>query len=250
VAAVCTLLDITEREQREKEVRRLNETLERTVREIESFSHTASHDLKAPLRAMVGFSEALLLEHGQALNEQARGYAQRIHAAGKHMSRLVDDLVDLTRITNDRMGREPVSLGKLARSIADDLAASAPERRVEWRIGQVPAVHGDERLLRLALAHLLGNAWKFTARAPRALIEFGARSEGDETVFYVRDDGIGFDMRYAERLFGAFQTLHRAEEFEGNGIGLAIAQRIIHRHGGRIWAEGAVGRGATFSFTL
>lgn len=224
--------------------------LEAANQELEAFSYSVSHDLRAPLRSIDGFSRALLEEYNDKLEEQGRDYLQRISAASQRMAQLVDDLLDLSRVTRSEMSRERVNLSLLVQTIAEDLRKTQPERKVEFVITPGLVSDGDMRLLRIALENLLDNAWKFTSRHPSASIEFGAIQQGDKTPFFVRDNGAGFDMAYAGKLFGAFQRLHGMSEFPGTGIGLATVQRIIHRHGGQIWAEGKMEEGATFYFTL
>jgi PAS domain S-box-containing protein len=249
--------DITERKKAEAERTRLNEELSRRVgelnllnRELEAFSYSISHDLRAPLRGIDGFSQALLDEYADIIDEQGRDYLRRIRAASQRMAALIDDLLALSRVTRSEMRREPVDLSALARAIAAQLERVEPGRRVEWDIPDGVIAEGDPPLLRLVLENLLGNAWKFTSRRETAWIEFGvARSHGAEE-FFVRDNGVGFDMAYAEKLFGAFQRLHAMHEFPGTGIGLATVQRIVHRHGGRVRAHAVLDQGATFAFTL
>lgn len=199
---------------------------------------------------MDGFSQALLEEYAGALDAQGTDYLRRIRAASQRMAQLIDDLLELARLTRSEIRREPVDLSALARAVAVDLRKAQPERQVNFRIADGVIAEGDPRLLRVVLVNLFGNAWKFTANRPSATIEFSVSRSDGTPAYVVRDDGAGFDMAYAGRLFGAFQRLHGASEFEGTGIGLATVQRIIHRHGGRVWAEGEVGKGATFSFTL
>jgi signal transduction histidine kinase len=224
--------------------------LEVANRELEAFSYSVSHDLRAPLRAIDGFSQALLDDYRDRLAGQGQDYLQRVQAATRRMAQLIDDLLRISRVTRAEMHREVVDLGALARHVANALQRAHPGRQVEFVIADGLSVEGDGPLLHLVLDNLLGNAWKFSSNQPQARIELGVMAQNGERVYFVRDDGAGFDMAYADKLFGAFQRLHTLAEFPGTGIGLATVQRIIHRHGGRVWAEGAVGRGATFYFTL
>jgi PAS domain S-box-containing protein len=249
--------DVSARLRAQRTIVRLNADLERRARELaaineelESFSYSVSHDLRAPLRAISGFSQALAREYGERLDQTGRDYLDRVCAAAQRMSTLIDDLLRLSRVTRAEIRREPVDLSAAARSILDELARTDPERRVTARVTPGLACTGDPTLLRVLLENLLGNAWKFTRPRPEALIELGATTGEAGVTYFVRDNGVGFDEAYADKLFGAFQRLHTRDEFEGSGIGLASAQRIVHRHGGRIWAEAAEGRGATFWFTL
>jgi signal transduction histidine kinase len=219
-------------------------------KELETFSYSVSHDLRAPLRSMAGFSKALLDDWGSKLDGGGRDYLQRIQNASQQMAQLIDDLLVLSRVTRQVMQRKPVDLSALAERVAAGLRETTPERAVEFVIQPGLKAEGDERLLCLALQNLLDNAWKFTSRHETAHIEFATTQADGQQVYYVRDDGAGFDMAYADKLFVPFQRLHSREEFGGTGIGLATAERVIRRHGGRIWGEGAVDKGATFSFTL
>jgi light-regulated signal transduction histidine kinase (bacteriophytochrome) len=209
-----------------------------------------SHDLRAPLRGIAGFTRLLAESQSGAFDASGRDYLGRVLAATDRMNELIDDLLDLSRVSRESLRRERVDLSALARDVAADLREIAPERRAEFCIADGLVAEADPRLLRILLENLLGNAWKFTSRKPLARIELARTREGEEDVFTVRDNGAGFDMRYAHKLFGPFQRLHARREFPGTGIGLATVQRIVHRHGGRIWAEGEEGAGAAFHFTL
>jgi signal transduction histidine kinase len=222
-----------------------------TNKELEAFAYSVSHDLRAPLRSIDGFSRIVEQRYAERLDEQGRDYLQRVRAASRRMGQLIDDLLSLSRLTRADLRREPVDLSAMAASIVAELRERFPERCVEVSIDPDLRADCDPRLVRVALENLLGNAWKFTGKVERARIEVGKTPDGDgRTAFYVTDDGAGFNMAYADKLFGAFQRLHGVGEFEGTGIGLATVQRIVHRHGGQVWAKGAVGCGATFSFTL
>jgi PAS domain S-box-containing protein len=242
--------DVSERKRIEEEVRRARETAESANNELEAFSYSVSHDLRAPLRSIDGFSLALAEDWGAALNDECKGHLERIRGATRRMAQLIDDLLNLSRVSRAQLVRAPVDLSAMAESVLSELRATEPERDVEVVVAPQLVVDGDPRLLAVVLQNLLANAWKFTAKQPRGRIEFGVTEEGGRRVYFVRDDGAGFDMAYAGKLFGAFQRLHDTAEFPGTGVGLATVQRIIHRHGGRIWAEGAVGKGASFYFTL
>ncbi|MDQ4126619.1 MAG: PAS domain S-box protein [Actinomycetota bacterium] len=247
---VDQIQDITERKLAEKELARRAEELTHANAELEQFSYSVSHDLRAPLRSIDGFSQILLEDYADRLDEEGRAYLGRVRAASQHMGHLMDDLLDLSRVSRGPLRSGRVDLSALAREIVEELEWSQPGREAEFVVEDGLEAEGDARLLAVALENLLGNAWKFTSKKPAARIEFGSISEHETRVYYVRDDGAGFDAAYAERLFGAFQRLHNDDDFEGTGIGLATVQRVIHRHGGRLWAEGEVGKGATFYFTL
>ena len=233
-----------------RDLEETNRELEGANRELEAFSYSVSHDLRSPLRSIEGFAQILLEDHAQGLDEEARGYLRRVRAASRRMALLIDDLLDLSRVTRSSLTRQMVDLSALAREIAAEIEKSQPDRSVRFVIADGLAVRGDPRLLRVLLENLLGNAFKFTQREREATIEFGAVTRDGGVAYYVRDNGVGFDEAYATKLFGAFQRLHGSEDFEGTGIGLATVQRIVQRHGGKAWAEGAVGKGATFFFTL
>jgi signal transduction histidine kinase len=234
----------------EERVRARTVQLEAANREIASFAYSVSHDLRAPLRHIDGFSKILLEDYDPELDERGRDYLNRVRTASQRMGDLIDALLRLSRLTRGEVNLEPMDLTQMVREVAAELHARAPDRKVEWIIGEDLTICGDRTLVRVVLENLLGNAWKFTGGHAAARIEVGATAHAGETVYHVRDDGAGFDMAYADQLFAPFQRLHRPEEFPGTGIGLATVQRIIARHGGRIWAEAAVEKGATFYFTL
>jgi signal transduction histidine kinase len=246
---------------RELEVLRLNEDLEQRVidrtgeleranAELEAFSYSVSHDLRTPLRAIDGFSQALLEDYASQLDDTARDYLARVRAGAQRMGQLIDDLLKLARVSRTVLNKEPIDLSAIATDIVKELRAAQPDRNVEVKITPAMMDAGDTHLIRIALENLLNNAWKYTGKRAEAMIEFGQRTRGDQLRYYIADNGAGFDMAYAGKLFGAFQRMHDAKEFAGTGVGLATVQRIIHRHGGRIWAEAEVDKGSTFYFTL
>ncbi len=253
-AAAC---DITDRKSAENSIAELNRAshlrnmeLEAAIRELESFSYSVSHDLRTPLRSLDGFSQALLDDYGDRLDSDGQENLQRIRAASQRMGQLIDDLLNLSRVSRVEMSREMVDVSRLAREIAEEVRGSEPEREADFIIADQLFANTDPRLLRIVLTNLLDNAWKFSSKRARTRIEFGCSRENGMDSYFVRDNGAGFNMQYAKKLFGAFQRLHGATEFPGTGIGLATVQRIVHRHGGRIWAESELDRGATFRFTL
>jgi signal transduction histidine kinase/DNA-binding response OmpR family regulator len=261
--------EIVERKQAEAALRRsqqetkqLNAELEQRVtertaqlemanKEMESFAYSVSHDLRAPLRAIFGFSEMLVTEYRDQLDEEGGRYVDRIQAASQRMAQLIDDLLNLSRVSRGELRYSRVDLSALARQVISELRQRDPQREVDVSVSGSCMAEGDAHLLQLVLENLLGNAWKFTGKSSQARLEFGCTtSASGEQIYFVRDNGVGFSMKYSSKLFGAFQRLHTDHEFPGTGIGLATVQRIIHRHSGRIWAEAAVGQGATFYFTL
>jgi PAS domain S-box-containing protein len=255
------LLDVHERKLAEQEIHRLNAELEQRViertaqlqtanKELEAFSYSVSHDLRAPLRAVDGFSQAVLEDYGAQLPEEGRRYLHTIRDGAQRMGMLIDDLLTFSRLSRAPLKTQPVNTGQLVRTILDDLGFQSAGRQIDVRLGALPACLGDPALLKQVWINLLTNAFKYTGKRENAVVEIGCEAAPEGSVYFVRDNGTGFDMRYAGKLFGVFQRLHRAEEYEGTGVGLAIVQRIIHRHGGRIWADAALDRGATFYFTL
>src|SRR6266702_479796 len=242
---------------RTHELQERNEALRRNAAELlaantelDAFAYSVSHDLRAPLRSIDGFSQVLLEDYGERLDEGGRDSLQRVRVASQRMATLIDDLLKLARVTRTEMRTERVDLSGMAREIVLDIERTAPDRQVEFAIAPGLEAQGDSRLLRVVLDNLLRNGWKYTAKRPQPRVEFTAQDENGDRVFVVKDNGAGFDMKYADKLFGVFQRLHSTAEFEGTGVGLATVRRIITRHGGRIWAEGAVDQGATFYFTL
>ena len=242
--------EITERKKAEAALRHANTVAEASNRELEAFSYSVSHDLRSPLWSIEGFSQAIVEDYADRLDDRGRDFLRRIHAASRRMATLIEDMLKLSRITRTGMIRADVDLTALVRDIISGLRQEQPDRRVEFVIA--PGVHasGDKQLLRIALENLLNNAFKFTGTVDQARIEFGTVEENGERVYFVRDNGVGFNMAYADKLFVAFQRLHNDWEFPGTGIGLATVQRVINKHGGRIWARSEQGKGAAFYFVL
>jgi light-regulated signal transduction histidine kinase (bacteriophytochrome) len=236
--------------QLEQRVNERTAQLQATNRELDAFAYSVSHDLRAPLRAVEGFSHVLLDDYGDKLDDTGKDYLKRIQAGSVRMAKLIDALLKLSRITRSELAITPVRIGEMAAEIARELQGAEPDRDVEFRINKEIIALADETMMKAVMENLLNNAWKFTRKTAQAKIEFGVISEGACPVYFVRDNGVGFSMEFESRLFGAFQRLHRHDEFEGTGIGLATVQRIIILHGGRIWAEGEEGKGATFYFSL
>jgi light-regulated signal transduction histidine kinase (bacteriophytochrome) len=237
-------------ERRTRELRETVTALEASNRELDAFTSAVSHDLRAPVRSVIGFSDALFEEHAAELLPKGMEHLNRVRNAGRRMNSLIEDLLNLSRVSRPELHREEVELGSVARLVVDELRRAEPERKLDYLSPQRISVMGDPRLLRLLLENLLGNAWKFTRLRDVARIELGETKLGEERVCFVRDNGVGFDMTYSDKLFLPFQRLHSTEEFDGTGIGLATAERIVRRHGGRIWAEGKEEEGASFFFTL
>jgi PAS domain S-box-containing protein len=258
LAILETNNDITDRKRREEEIRKLNVELEKrtselevTNKELEAFAYSVSHDLRAPLRHMVGFTELLQKHLAATLDEKSVRYMKIILESAKKMGALIDDLLAFSRIGRAETRETRVSLEQLVKEVLADMQQETDGRNIAWKIGALPSLHGDRSMLRLVLVNLISNAVKFTRTHPQAEIEIGSMEKREEgMVVFVRDNGVGFDMKYVHKLFGVFQRLHQADSFEGTGIGLATVQRIIHRHGGRVWAESLLNRGATFFFSV
>ena len=261
VRSIGTVQDITEQKKAEDEINKLNEELEERVRqrtaeleaantELEAFAYSVSHDLRSPLRSIDGFSQAVLEDYADKMDEEGQHYLRRVRAGSQRMGKLIDDILQLSRTTRRVMKREPVDLSEMALIVAEELRETDPGRNVKFTIVEGAEVTGDAHLLRVMLENLLGNAWKYSGGKEKAEIEFGVKKEDGATIYFIRDNGAGFEMKYADKLFVPFQRLHSDAEFAGSGVGLANVQRIIRRHGGRVWAEGEPEKGAVFYFTL
>jgi PAS domain S-box-containing protein len=258
VAILETNNDVTERSRRQQEIRNLNEELGKRAaeleginKELEAFAYSISHDLRAPLRHMVGFTELLKKNAASRLDDKSQRYVAIILEAAKRMGNLIDDLLSFSRIGRAETRKTMLSLQQLVQEALAEVGQDTEARNIVWKVGALPACYGDRSMLRLALVNLVSNAVKFTRTRPQAEIEIACADQAkDQQILFIRDNGVGFDMKYVDKLFGVFQRLHSPEAFEGTGIGLATVQRIVHRHGGRVWAEGVVDHGATFYFSL
>ena len=242
--------EIAERKRVEQLLEAQRQELEDSNKELEAFSYSVSHDLRAPLRAIDGYGRILIEDYEDRFDTEGRRVLGVISSETQRMGRLVDDLLAFSRLGRQKLQRSDIDMTALAQDVFEELSAQAPERALQLELNQLPVARGDRAMIRVALSNLLSNAVKFTRNEDPAVIEIGSGLEDGQTVYFVKDNGVGFDMQYAQKLFGVFQRLHSTEEFEGTGVGLALVQRVIHRHGGRVWAEGIVNEGATFSFSL
>jgi light-regulated signal transduction histidine kinase (bacteriophytochrome) len=245
----AAIRDITERKRHERTLQETNDELQVAVNGLDAFSYSVSHDLRAALRAIDGFSQILLKQYGTLLSGEPRKYLQRVRDKTVQMGHLIDDLLRFSRLGRQPLAKQLVPTGTIVEQLLRDERQQAAGRSVHISVGYLPPVWGDAALLKQVFMNLIDNAFKYTRLRDDAVVEIGSRKIGDEQVFLVRDNGVGFDMQYADQLFDVFQRLHRAEDFAGTGVGLAIVQRIVQRHGGRVWAEAAVDHGATFYFT-
>ena len=253
LVVTAAIRDVSERKHFERALREKNLALEAANQELESFSYSISHDLRAPLRAIAGFSRILLEDYVPHLPDEVQRYLRLVQENAQQMGRLIDDLLVFSRLSRQPLSKQPVSPAELVRKVLEELRAEQAGRQVDIHLHELPVCQADPSLLKQVLVNLLANALKFTRHREVAVIEIGCRPTSDSPgppVYFVKDNGAGFEMRYADKLFGVFQRLHRAEDYEGTGVGLALVQRIIHRHGGRVWAEAALEHGATFYFTL
>jgi len=250
VIVASSIRDVSARKLTEEALRQAKERAELVSRELEAFSYSVAHDLRAPLRSIDGFSLALLEDYASVLDEEGKTHLRRVRNGAQHMAQLIESLLQLARVTQSPLTRQPIDVSDLASTAMRRLREAHPQRRVECEIQPGLADRGDARLLSILFDNLLENAWKFTAQSTDARVEFGSDERGGQRCYFIRDNGAGFDMKYASKLFGVFQRLHNPKQFQGIGIGLATVQRIVSRHGGRIWAEGAVGTGAVFHFTI
>ncbi len=249
--------EILERKKGEKTVQMLNQELEQHLlelttanKELEGFSYYVSHDLRVPLRAIICFSQIFFEDHNENLDKEGKRVLNVVRDNAERMERLIDDLLNFSHLGRKGMKKKSIDIEKMAKDILNELKALNPERKPKITVNTLPAAYGDESLMREVLINLLSNAIKFSKNEKSSLVEVGGRLEKDENIYYVKDNGVGFDMKYSDKLFGVFQRLHSQEEFKGTGVGLALVQRIIERHAGRVWAEGKVNKGATFYFTL
>jgi light-regulated signal transduction histidine kinase (bacteriophytochrome) len=245
-----TTSEITQRKKTDEALKRYTAELEVSNKELEAFAYSVSHDLRAPLRTLDGFSQAVLDDYGDKLDDTGKDYLRRVRDAAKHMDQITRDMLTLSRVLRSELRIDDVNLSNIVSTIAKELSEKEPTRKVEFIISPDVMVKGDASLLQMALYNLLENSWKFTAKIKEARIEFGTVFKDNERIYFVRDNGVGFNMQYVDKLFQPFQRLHTEDEYPGTGIGLATVQRVIRRHGGRIWAESQLGKGTTIYFTL
>jgi two-component system sensor kinase len=243
-------MQLAERQRAEKELIKRTTQLETANKELEAFSYSVSHDLRAPLRAIDGFSRVILEEYKDKLDDEGKRYLNIVRDNTQKMGQLIEDLLALSRLGRKEMQVSRIDMAKLAKTVFDELKDANPGRNIQLEIKTLPPAYGDQAMIHQVFVNLLSNAIKFTQFKEKAVIEIGFNTQMNENVYYVKDNGVGFDMQYSNKLFGVFQRLHSAEDFDGTGVGLAIVQRIIHRHGGKVWAEGKVNEGATFYFNI